>query len=225
MAAPLNKSARKLSSLFSLGPSKDETPAPIPPPPLPSHSRGSSDGFALKAQNTSGRLAKSSSNPNLPSSNRTSIIQPNMAMPPRLDTGVLSPLVPPPTLVSHGPPRPASSQGSAGSRPNSRPGSRTASREGSRSRPSTPNIMMTPYQISNSPYQRAQMPPKEIKVAKRQSWMPKKVVSEEEPPEPKAWVAGLKEHLPYDSTAIFEGIKVGKGNFLFGGHLTDNLSR
>lgn len=254
MAAPSNKSARKLSSFFSLKPTKDEHPlpptpplqqqqpslsqephlpqiSPLPPPPhhpqypqqpqhpqypppphpppsyhplqhplQPAHARGSSEGFAMKPNRTT-RLIKSSSIPNLPSLRPDS---PETLPPPPINTSVLSPLVPPPAIVNYGPPRPASSQGSVGSRPDSRPGSRAASREGSRSRPSTPSNMGPPS-ANNSPVGKVAKDPKGLK---RMSWMPKKVGPEVETVEPKAWIAGLKDHVPYDSTAIFRCTRV-----------------
>ena len=49
---------------------------------------------------------------------------------------------------------------------------------------------------------------KDTKALKRLSWMPKKIGPEVEVTEPKAWIAGLKDHVPYDSTAIFRCAKV-----------------
>lgn len=201
MAAPLKQSGKKISSLFSLGASKDDSS---------SHSGTSSHLRKLSQDLTNGRpkskvsLSQSMSNPNL----RGQVPDPSIGlhppMPPTIDTTPLSPLAPPPILVNYGPPRPASSQGSVSSRP--------VSREGSRSRPSTPTTLMAPPGRTGSPTPKTQMTPKDSKISKRHSWMPKKLGhgAEDGDHEPKAWIAGLREHIPYDVSPIFRGERVWK---------------
>jgi hypothetical protein len=211
MAAPLNKSAKKISSLFSLGAAKDDSHSNLSQSSASSHLRGSSHDYTRAGPASRSPLPKSASIPNLSGHKSNGSINSQGPMPPPISTAPLSPLAPPPTLVNYGPPQPASSQGSIRSRPNSRPSSRATSREGSRSRPSTPTTMAPPGS-ANSPIARTQMTPKDPKVLKRQSWLPKKSGhggDDAGDHEPKAWIAGLREHIPYDLAPIFRGERVG----------------
>jgi hypothetical protein len=207
MATPLNKSAKKISSLFSLSSSKDDSNSILSEPGASSHLRGASNDY-LKAESTSHAtlLSKSASNPNLSGHKTNASTDPRGPMPPPINTAPLSPLAPPPTLVNYGPPRPASSHDSV----RSRPSSRAASREASRSRPSTPTTMAPPGS-ANSPIARTQITPRDSKVLKRHSWLPKRPGQGEEEAgshEPKAWIAGLREHVPYDISPVLSGERV-----------------
>lgn len=206
MAAPLNKSANKISSLFSLSNVRGDSTSVLSEPGSSSHIRGSSNDY-LKAQPAlHASLAKSASNPNLSGHKTNASIDPRGPMPPPISTIPLSPLAPPPALVNYGPPRPASSHDSVGSRPSSR----SASREASRSRPSTPNTMPAPGQV-DSPSARTQITSRDSKISKRHSWLPKRPGQREEDvgsSEPKAWIAGLREHVPYDMTPVLSGGRV-----------------
>jgi hypothetical protein len=204
MAAPLTRGAKKLSSLFSAGTSRDDSDSIASHSSTSSRLRRASQDIptAGPAPNTS--LPKSASLSNFSGLRTNNSLGSHDQMLPPINTGPLSPLVPPPTLVSHGPPKAASSHGSVQSRPNSRAGSR----DGSRSRPSTPTIMAPPGSAS-SPISRPQAALREHKIAKRQSRQPKKPGQEaEELVEPKAWIAGLREHIPYDMSPVFRGEKV-----------------
>ena len=202
MASPLNRSAKKISSLFSLSNSRDESNSAISEPSSSSHNRESSQDFLRADSASHATLAKSASNPNLSGHKTNAFINARRPMPPPISTVPLSPLAPPPTLVNHGPPRSASCHDSVRSR--------AASREGSRSRPPTPTVMAAPGS-TNSPVARAQNTPREGKVAKRHSWLLKKSGQGEDDTkkhEPKAWIAGLRDHVPYDMSPVFRGERV-----------------
>lgn len=207
MATPLNKSARKLSTLFSSGPSRDDSDSVLSRSSTSSHLRGSSHDLPGAGSRSSASLPKSASLTKIAGHRtHTSINSHTSMMPPPISTAPFPPLAPPPTLVNYGPPRPASSHGSA----RSRPSSRATSREGSRSRPSTPTTIAPPGSAT-SPVARTQTTPRDAKVSKRHSWVPKRsgngpdVVGSQEP---KAWIAGLREHIPYDLSPIFRSEKV-----------------
>jgi hypothetical protein len=208
MAAPSNKSAKKLSSLFSLGSTREDASSVVSHSSTSSHLRRPSQDWASPGPSpgSNGTLPKSVSNPNFAGHMKNPSIASHWQMPPPISTAPFPPLAPPPALVNYGAPGPASSHGSVRSRPSSQAGSR----EGSRSRPSTPNTMAPPSSTS-SPMSRTQMTPKDSKISKRQSWLPKRQGQEAEDlkdHEPKAWIAGLREHIPYDMSPIFRGDKV-----------------
>jgi hypothetical protein len=104
---------------------------------------------------------------------------------------------------------------SFGSRPGSRPGSRVGSpihsRDGSRSRPQTP-VLLQPGALPHSPSRSGT--PNSATFKKRHSWMPgsgsrsDKGHIEQMTNEPKAWIAGLQEHIPYDITPLLNGTRV-----------------
>ena len=104
---------------------------------------------------------------------------------------------------------------SHGSRPGSRPGSRFGSpvnnREGSRSRPQTP-VSLAPGGVAQSPSRSGT--PNATKHNKRRSWLPgsssksDRSQVDHDVNEPKAWIAGLKEHIPYDILPLLNGMKV-----------------
>lgn len=100
---------------------------------------------------------------------------------------------------------------SFGSRPGSRVGSPINSREGSRSRPQTPNLLQ-PGAVAQSPSRSGT--PTSATLRKRRSWMPgsggrsDKSHVEDISTDPKAWIAGLKEHIPYDIAPLLNGTRV-----------------
>ena len=100
---------------------------------------------------------------------------------------------------------------SYGSRPGSKVGSPINSREGSRSRPQTP-ILLQPGAVAKSPSRTGT--PTSATLNKRRSWMPgsggrsDKGHVEQTPSESKAWIAGLKEHIPYDIKPLLNGTRV-----------------
>lgn len=120
----------------------------------------------------------------------------------------ISPLQPPPFLTDTVPQPPSSGQRYG-------PDSRTASRDtsphsqaGSVSRPQTPNLLI-PGVSSASP---ARSPtPTSAKVTKKKSWLPGRSDKHKFPDGPtttQAWIAGLKDHVPYDLTALLNGEQV-----------------
>ena len=100
---------------------------------------------------------------------------------------------------------------SYGSGPGSRVGSPINSRDGSRSRPQTP-VLLGPGGIAQSPQRPGT--PGSAKLNKRRSWMPgsggksEKSQIDQVSHEPKAWIAGLREHIPYDITPLINGMRV-----------------
>ncbi len=207
MAAPSNQSAKRIPSLFSSGNPRDDSDSIFSQSSTSSsHLRRPSQDLPPAGPGSDAPLPKSASIPNLYGHRANPSLNSHGPMPPPTSTALLSPLAPPPTLVSYGAPKPASSHGSARSRRSSRAGSR----EGSRSRPSTPTTMAPPG-MANSPMARTQVTPKESKALKRHSWLPKRSGQEAEDAggyEPKAWIAGLKEHIPYDLSPVFRGERV-----------------
>ena len=100
---------------------------------------------------------------------------------------------------------------SYGSRPGSRVGSPIYGREGSRSRPQTP-VLQPPSGIAQSPSRPST--PSSATLKKRRSWMPgsggrsDKSHVEQTSLEPKAWIAGLREHIAYDIAPLLNGARV-----------------
>jgi hypothetical protein len=99
-----------------------------------------------------------------------------------------------------------------GSRPGSRVGSPMMnSRDASRSRPQTP-VYSAPGAIAQSPSRPGT--PSSAKPNKRRSWMPgsggkSEVTSIESVQyESNAWIAGLREHIPYDISPLLNGTRV-----------------
>lgn len=219
MATPLSKSARKISTLFSSGTSRDDSDSVLSRSSTSSYLRGSSHDSPGAGFGSNASLPKSASLSKIAGPRaHTPINSHTPIMPPPISTTPLSPLPPPPTLVNYGQPRPASSHGSV----RSKPSSRETSREGSRSRPSTPTTMGPPGR-ANSPIARTQTASRDSKISKRHSWLPKKPghgPDELGSQEPKAWIAGLPEHIPYDLSPIFRGEKVCRAILLLANVLT-----
>ncbi|KAJ9605857.1 hypothetical protein H2200_009706 [Cladophialophora chaetospira] len=117
----------------------------------------------------------------------------------------LTPLAPPP-LLSEGPFRPPSSHRSG---TDSRPGSRNSSRDGSRSRPQTPNLLIPPG-FTGSPGLPATPP--SGRIVKKRSWLPGKQQDkhkfEDGPASSDAWIAAIKEHIPYGLGPLLKGERV-----------------
>lgn len=101
--------------------------------------------------------------------------------------------------------------GGYGSRPGSRAGSPNGSRDGSRSRPQTP-ALLAPGGVAQSPSRPGT--PSSATFKKRRSWMPgggsrsDKADGESLSPGPQAWIAGLKENIPYDIVPLLNGTRV-----------------
>ncbi|EXJ83347.1 hypothetical protein A1O1_06968 [Capronia coronata CBS 617.96] len=121
-------------------------------------------------------------------------------------------LTPPPLLSGTAYVRPPSSQRSGSE---SRPGSRASSahshvhsQEGSRSRPQTPTLLI-PSSGTESPARPAT--PSSGKITKKKSWMPGKHERQKVDDgygQRKAWIAGLRDYVPYDLDPLLRGDKV-----------------
>ena len=120
----------------------------------------------------------------------------------------LPPLEPPPLLSGSGAARPPSSHRSG---PDSRSASRNASphsRDESRSRPQTPNLLIPPGS-TGSPARPAT--PTSARTARKKTWgigKPDKHGSQDGQGAQRAWIAGLREHIPYDMTPLLTGERV-----------------
>ena len=115
----------------------------------------------------------------------------------------LGPITPPPLVTAMGVSGTYSRDGSRG-RPASGNGSPASSREASRSRPQTP-AGLTPLAVSSSA-----ATPDSAKLGKPRSWLPgksSKPAMEGAAPESRAWIAGLREHVPYDLGPLLQGSK------------------
>ncbi|EHY57180.1 hypothetical protein HRR80_003405 [Exophiala dermatitidis] len=123
-------------------------------------------------------------------------------------TAGASSLAPPPLLSEPGFVRPPSSHRSGSE---SRPGSRTSSAhsyEGSRSRPQTPTLLI-PSSTTASPARPTT--PSSAKLSKKKSWIPTRHdrhKGDDGQGPHKAWIAGLREHVPYDLGPLLRGDKV-----------------
>jgi len=127
-----------------------------------------------------------------------------------LSTQEIPPLQPPPTFRE--------TASGISNKPSSRPVSRTgtndyapSSRESSRSRPQTPNLLTIPGQaVSPAPY--SPVSPGSARLSKKKGFIPggknEKHRFGDGESEQKAWIAGLKEHIPYDLTALLCGGRI-----------------
>ena len=130
-----------------------------------------------------------------------------------LNTQDITPLEPPPTFRE--------TVSGISNRTSSRPGSRNgtsdyapSSRESSHSRPQTPNLLTIPGQAASpAPYSPSSPGPATPgRISKKKSWVPggknEKHVFDEGESQQKAWIAGLKEHIPYDLSELLSGGRV-----------------
>ena len=187
----------RLSSLFSPGHLKHDSASSLSP-------SGSSSNLYDVSQDHAFGGSGTSQVTQLPSKNKLNKSTPSgtYTLPP-IDT-MAEALPPPPVLSEDGIARPPSSAGQL-----SRPSSRQASREASRSRPTTPSLLLP--SDSTTSLSRPQTPDSK-KVSKRRSWLPGKSdkhfadAGQYNPPQ--AWIAGLREHVPYDLTPLLNGEKV-----------------
>ena len=195
MATP--QQPNRVSSLFSLGHSKNDSAPSLSQSNYVSHVPDASQDHSLGSPDST---LQSTSKHRLHKSNPSTGLSIST-----LNTMAAMPLVPPPVISADGLPRRQSTHSSG-----------QASREGSRSRPTTPN-MLTPY--DNLPSSRPQTPTS-AKASKRRSWLPgksEKSAVGQERHEPQAWIAGLKEHIPYNLEPLINGEKAS--------HVTSSISR
>lgn len=184
MTAQGSKTGKRLSSLFSLG--RDESASTI------SQSSNSSQYYDAPSDPNPEFSLHSTPRSRLATHQRLS----SSAMPlPPVNTA-LDALDPPPLVTAEGISRPRSRDASA-----SRPVS-VSSQEGSRSRPQTP-VGLTPVTSTSRPGT-----PDSAKLGQKKSWLsmrPTKHAADQVSTAPKAWIAGLRGHIPYDLTALFNG--------------------
>ena len=185
--ATLQKSNR-VSSLLSLGPSKNDSTSTLSQSSYVSHAPDASQDHSPGSPDST---LQSTSKHKLHKSNPSAGLSLHT-----LNAMAAMPLDPPPIISADGLQRPQSTCSSG-----------QASREGSRSRPTTPN-MLTPY--DNLPSSRPQTPTS-AKASKRRSWLPGRADKNNAGQEQhisQAWIAGLKEHIPYNLTPLINGEKV-----------------
>jgi hypothetical protein len=188
--------SNRLSSLFSLGHSRNDSASSLSHSSSVSHTADASQDHA-----------PSSPGPTLQSSSKHKLHKGNPSLGSDLaplDTMAALPLAPPPPIGADGLPRPSSATGQLNAY-----SSGQASREGSRSRPSTP-VMLTPHD-NRSPSHPQTLT--SAKASKRRSWLPGKPDKSpvgQERNESQAWIAGLKEHIPYSLLPLIDGEKVGR---------------
>ena len=189
--------SNRLSSLLSLGHSKHDSISSLSPSSSSSNLYDASQEHAFGGSGSAPQVTQSPSKNKL-HKNASS----GTYTPPPIDT-MSMPLAPPPVLSSDGIARPPSSAGHL-----SRPGSRQASREASRSRPTTPSLLV-PSDSATS-LSRPQTPDSK-KISKKRSWLPGKLdktFADTGHHLPQAWIAGLREHVPYDLNSLLDGEKV-----------------
>ncbi|KAI9932053.1 hypothetical protein ASPWEDRAFT_112044 [Aspergillus wentii DTO 134E9] len=187
LSAPV-KSAKRISSLFSLGSNKDGS---ISSPRSPGFPSGSPDQVASDHQRSNSRPTRIVSSP------YDAYTEPRTVMSPAPNDGfdLDEPLPPPPSLLSV-------NQDLAGSQ--ERPQSRGRRRSGSR--PSSSAGLFVPGQ---GPDSRPGTPS-----SKRRSWIPgrqrassvdtRSMISPT-PQQPSAWIAGLEQKIPYDLEPLSRG--------------------
>ena len=195
LSAPV-KSAKRISSLFSLGSHKDHSS----PPPIPSNT---SPGFN-SSDTPQDRHRRSSSRPtrhvSTPNSSNSAYSEPRTVPNAPLEPFDLESLQPPPSLL-------AVNQDLATSAP-STPDSRPRSRGRDMSRPSSSAGLTIP---GSTPDSRPSTP------SKRKSWMPgmggrsrASSVDKRVPAAslPAAWIAGLDQKVAYDLGPLSRGEQV-----------------
>lgn len=188
--------SNRLSSLLSLGHSRNDSASSLSQSSSVSHPPDLLQDYAPKSP---GPPLQASSKHKLHKSNPSV----GSSLPP-LDTMASLPLAPPPPISTDGFPKPSSATGQL-----SAYSSGQGSREGSRSRPTTPT-MLPHYDSLSTPRPQT---PISAKTSKRRSWLPNKADKSpvgQERHEPQAWIAGLKEHIPYNLVPLINGEKVGR---------------
>ena len=178
--------SNRLSSLLSLGSLRNDSASSLPRSSSTSHLPDASQDYAPFSpgptpQSPSMRIKLHERSPSAGS---------NLPLPPPISADRL--------------PRPSSAAGQL-----SAYGGGQASREGSRSRPTTP-VMLAPQDTRS--LSRPQSPTS-AKVSKRRSWLPAKADKSpvgQKKNEPQAWIAGLKEHIPYSLLPLISGEKVSR---------------
>ncbi|KAL2820682.1 hypothetical protein BJX63DRAFT_280405 [Aspergillus granulosus] len=191
LSAPV-KSAKRISSLFSLGSNKDRDVSNPTPPRSPSVPRSSPDQTPQDHRRSSSRPARIVSNP-----------VPNFSQPmspiPRDDLDLDTPLQPPPSLLAVNQDLADSSHNSLDGRPQSR------GRTLSSSRPTSSAGLAVP---GAGPDSRPGTP------SKRRSWMPGRARASSMDARanaqqlPGAWIAGLEHKIPYDMGPLGRGEQI-----------------
>lgn len=181
--------SKRLSAIFGL--SKDKDKDKDKEPSTPGHSRQASAVSPVVSPVGHGRLQKH----RLPSTSHLS-----------LDTDV-PPLEPPPTFRETA----SGISSRASSRPVSRNGGGADSPESSRSRPQTPTLLAVPGAV---PFPSTPTTPGSAqgRLAKKKSWIPPSKQDKHKfgdaDSQHRAWIAGLREHIPYDLTPLLVGGKL-----------------
>ena len=122
---------------------------------------------------------------------------------PPINTASLGALPLPPALTGEGVPVEMGKNGKL---------TKNSSRDSSRSRPTTPSNNLMPSGQNSPVYTSSpthQKTPNSAKAARRRSWMPgKHEKSTSQGGTSKAWIAGLREHVPYDINPLIDGERV-----------------
>jgi hypothetical protein len=197
MALTESKTVRRISSLFSMGSSRDEDSSQKSQASTSGHLRTPSQNpMTGRAENPSPRR-HSASGHNPMATDSISRLNPQATIPPpKFDPSLAAPLMPPPPLTTLDPSHPYNQTGSA---PNSRPGSRP------NSRPQTPTTLAPPGGGLRG------SPTPEAKITKRRSWLPGRSrgdASEETQGVFAAWIAGLQHRVMYDVKPLTNGERV-----------------
>ncbi|KAH8432356.1 uncharacterized protein LDX57_009995 [Aspergillus melleus] len=197
LSAPV-KSAKRISSLFSLGSNKDSSLPSSPSSPNPNNfSRSSPDQQPQDRRRSSSRPTRLSSNPYVDPSEPVPALSPNPNDNYDLDT----PLQPPPSLL-------AVNQDLANSAPSSPDSGRPQSRGRLRSS-SRPNSSAGLFVPGSGPDSRPGTPS-----SKRRSWLPgRQRASSVDTRQantnlPNAWIAGLDQKILYDLEPLSKGEQI-----------------
>ena len=192
MSDPSNRSTKQLSSFFSS--CQNDSTSTI--------SRSNSLSQRHEVSRETRSRCQTPSSPRQSSANYGQLnLSPSPTRKP-LETN-LEPQNPPPLVTATGSTCPQS-RGSPQLRPSSDVWSPPSSREGSRSRPQTP-AGSPQFTTSRSGT------PDSARMSKKKSWLPGKLSKSDVEiveGEPKAWIAGLQEHVSYDLKPLLQGGKV-----------------
>ena len=187
--------SNRLSSLFGL--SKSESQQSLTPSSSSSTTHNDKRDSTALGSGYPAQLLQSPSHQKLRKDNPST--GPGLPM---LNTMASAPLPLPPSFSDDALNRPPSRGSNF-----SRPGSRQASRDASLSRPTTPSIMAP--MGDGSPITRPLTPGSAgQKISKRRSWLPGKSdkgSGGDGKLNPQAWIAGLKEHIAYNTKLLYEG--------------------